>query len=252
MINHKALGWIELVVLTGLVIVYSWATYQRNFVWKDEFILWSDTAKKSSNKARPHNNLASIHIENNQMEQAIAEAIIALRLRSKYPNPFISIGEAYFQKGLFDNSLIFYQRALRIRPDYPDAYLGIGNAYVKKGEMDLAIEAYKKVVELRPDNITARINLAAAYGSKGLVGKAITLLRYALHIKPDSPDIHYNLGFAYEELAKSLGENVTSYEKEDLMNKAVEHYKEAVRMNPDDIEARERLLKLMSKQPNTH
>jgi tetratricopeptide (TPR) repeat protein len=176
------------------------------------------------------------------MEQAIAEALIALRLRSNYPNPFISIGEAYFHKGLFDNSLVFYQRALRVRPDYPDAYLGIGNAYARKYDMDLAIEAYKKVIELSPDNITALVNLAAAYGSKGLTEKATTLLRYALRIKPDSPDIHYNLGFAYEELAKSHGNNV----HEDLMNEAVKHYKEAVRINPDDIEARERLLNLMS------
>ena len=46
--------YIELAVLMGFVMVSGIVAHQRNFVWKDDFSLWSDAVKKSPNKARPH------------------------------------------------------------------------------------------------------------------------------------------------------------------------------------------------------
>ena len=34
--THKRLTYIESVVLAGLVLLFATATYQRNFVWKDD------------------------------------------------------------------------------------------------------------------------------------------------------------------------------------------------------------------------
>lgn len=104
-----ALRWIEMIVLIVIVVIYSFTTYQRNFIWKDDISLWSDCAKKSPAKARPHNNLAVAYNEKDLMEQAISEAIMALRLRQNYPNPFISLGNAYFKKGFLDMAIMSYK-----------------------------------------------------------------------------------------------------------------------------------------------
>jgi tetratricopeptide (TPR) repeat protein len=117
----------------------------------------------------------------------------------------------------------------------------MGNAYAKKDEMDLAIEAYKKAIELRPNDITTCVNLAVAYGSQGLTEQAIAELQYALTIKPDSSDIHYNLGVAYEQLAKSIEQRAKSKE---LIVKAIGEYEKTLMLNPDDIQAKERMIRL--------
>jgi tetratricopeptide (TPR) repeat protein len=242
-----AFRWIELVVLIGLVLLYGWATFQRNLIWKHDISLWLDTVEKSPAKARPHNNLAVAYNEKKLTEHAIAEAITALKLRQNYPNPFISIGDAYFEEGFFDTAINAYKNALIINSDYPDPYIGMGNAYAKKGEMNLAIDAFKKAVELCPNDVTVRINLAAAYGSKGLTEQAIKELQQALSIKPDSPDIHYNLGVAYELLAKGYELRAMSYEQKDLINKAINEYKKTLMLNPYDLQAKERIMKLRAK-----
>jgi len=256
-IDRKALSWIELAMLILLILLYGWATYQRNFIWKDDVTLWSDVVKKSPAKVRPHNNLAVSYNERKLTEQAIAEALIALRLSPNYPYSFALIGDAYFEKGLFDMAIMLYKHALSIKSDYLNpnirkyCFKGMGNAYAKKGEMNLAIKAFKKAVKLSPNDITARVNLAAVYGSMGLTGQAITELRYALTVKPDSSDTHYNLGIAYEQLAESYELRAMSQEQlagsRELIVKAITEYKKALMLNPDDIQARERMIKLRAK-----
>ncbi len=240
----KIRRYVEFIVLISLILIYGLSTYQRNFIWKDDITLWSDCAKKSPMKARPHNNLAVFYNGKNLTEQAITEAIIALKLRQNYPNPFISLGDAYLKKGSPDMAIMAYKNAISIKSDYADAYFSMGNAYAKKGEMDLAIETFKKALKLRPNDITVRVNLAVAYGSKGLTDQAIAGLQYALTIKSDSPDIHYNLGVAYEQLAISIEHGEESGE---LIVNAINEYKKTLMLNPDDFQAKERMTKLIAK-----
>jgi tetratricopeptide (TPR) repeat protein len=241
------LRWIELAVLVGLMLLYGWTTYQRNFVWGDDITLWSDCTRKSPSKHRPYNNLAVAFNEKNLPDEAISEAVIALKLRPDSPNPFVSIGTAYIEKGFFDTAVMFFKKALSIKPDYADPYVGMGNAYVKKGEMDSAINTYKKAIELNPDDINSRVNLGAAYGSKGLVARAIEEFQHTLILKPDSSDIYYNLGAAYEQLARSRDTRAVGNEQDNLIKTAIGYYEEALRINPADIQAKERMMKLRAK-----
>ncbi|NCO67219.1 MAG: hypothetical protein GW873_01485 [Nitrospirae bacterium] len=41
-LRSQLLCWIEIAAITGSVVLYGWATYQRNLVWKDDLSLWSD------------------------------------------------------------------------------------------------------------------------------------------------------------------------------------------------------------------
>ena len=52
--DMKRLIYIEFAVLVSLLLVFAVAAYQRNFVWEDDFSLWSDVVKKSTGKVMPH------------------------------------------------------------------------------------------------------------------------------------------------------------------------------------------------------
>lgn len=55
--------YIEFLIVTGLVVVFGLATYQRNLVWENNFSLWLDVVDKSVYKARPHLALGTSFME---------------------------------------------------------------------------------------------------------------------------------------------------------------------------------------------
>jgi tetratricopeptide (TPR) repeat protein len=237
--------WVELLVVIATVLIYGLVTYQRNTVWKDDISLWSDCIKKSPAKARPHNNLGVAYTEKGLIEKAIVEIKESLRLKPDFINAFISLGNAYMKIGLTDKAIYQYNEALRLKPDYGEAYVNLGNAIISKGNIEQAITCYKTSIALTPGYVPARVNLASAYGSKGMTEEAISEYKKALELKSDNPDIHYNLGVAYEQLAKSQEPRAMSYEH--FLNTAINEYKKTLMLNPYDLQARERIMKLRAK-----
>lgn len=243
--------YFDFFLLTIIVSIYGFATLQRNFVWKDDFTLWSDVVKNSPSKARPHNNLGVAYTEKGLPEKAIAEIKGALRLKPNFINAYVSLGNAYTKIGLIDMAIIQYNEAIRLKPDYGEVYVNIGNAYINKGLIDQAIVFYKKGISLKPNYLPAHVNLASAYGLKGLIEETIIEYKKALEIESNNPDIHFNLGFAYEQLAKIYEQRAINKEQlaesRGLIVKAINEYEKTLSLNPDDVQARERMLRLMTK-----
>lgn len=129
-----ALCWIELVVLTGLVLIYGWATYQRNLVWKDNLSLWSDVVKKSPDKARGYN----------------------------------EIGMYYYERQMPDKAMPFFRKSLFLDPYSGAAHNNLGLYFLTKEQIDEAIEEFKQAIQANPSNGMYHVNLGIAYWGKGL------------------------------------------------------------------------------------
>lgn len=71
-------------LVTALVLVLCFFTYQRNQLYQDRLLLWSDAVLKSPNKARPHNNLGYAYALYGDWERAIEEFRTAVRLDPDY------------------------------------------------------------------------------------------------------------------------------------------------------------------------
>ena len=69
----------------------------------------------------------------------------------------------------------------------------MGNAYNNKGEYDNAIEAYQKAIELNPKKDEAYNNMGIAYYSLGQFDEAIKALSMALHINSNKSLVYANL-----------------------------------------------------------
>jgi len=235
----------EILLIIAIVVLYSFVAYQRNFIWKDDYNLWSDCVEKSSEKARPHNNLGVACNDMGMFDKAIKEINKAIDLKPSFVNAYVSLGNAYLNKGLFDIAIKEYRNALRLKNDYAEVYVNIGNTYIKKGLIERAIESYSKALALKPDSVRARLNIASAYGLKGFAEKALIEYKALAELQPDNPDIYYNMGIAYERLAKSKeqraerrGQGVMCQEQRWLIEQAVNEYKKALKFNPDDFQAR--------------
>ena len=68
------------VVATALILVLCLFTHQRNLLYQDRVLLWSDAVAKSPDKARPHNNLGRAYALQGDWDRAIEEFRTAARL----------------------------------------------------------------------------------------------------------------------------------------------------------------------------
>jgi len=115
--------------------------------------------------------------------------------------------------------------------------LNKGNEYYRQQQYDLAEKQYKAALEKEPDNTTAQYNLAnALYQQKkwpeahGVLKK----LNKSVDDKRLKEATYYNDGVVYT--------------KEKNLDGSIEAYKAALRLNPDDQDARENLQKALSEQ----
>lgn len=133
----KQLGlnlYIEFLVLIVVVAVFGTATYQRNLVWSDDLVLWSDVVKKSPHKARGYN----------------------------------AIGMYYYERQKHDQAIPFFQQSLFLHPEHAKAHNNLGLCLLGKGRIDEAIEAFEEAIKAKPSHGMYHVNLGIAYWKKGL------------------------------------------------------------------------------------
>jgi protein O-mannosyl-transferase len=139
-----------------LISFYSVITIERNNTFQDPLTLWSDAAKKSPNKMRVHHNLGKAYFERGQIDKAMQEGEIALKLSSNLDRKenvkFVLnlLGGAYFVKGETDAALRMFQRAVEVDPNFATSYYNVSCVYATKKERDKALEYLKKAISLDP------------------------------------------------------------------------------------------------------
>jgi len=112
-----------------------------------------------------------------------------------------------------------------------------GNDKYKARDYPTAIDSYSKAAQMNPANQAAIYNLGSALYKKGDSGKAITA--YDMAVKSakqplDKSNAYYNKGVVYQN-NKRLPE-------------CIEDYKNALRINPNDEDARQNLQKALQEQ----
>ena len=150
---------ISVTALSAVIVVLSALTYSRNNVWRSDIALWQDCVGKSSQKYRPHYNLAFALSNRGQIEEAIEH----------------------------------YQQTLRIEPNYIKAHYNLANTLRKQGRAEEAIEHYLQALQINPDFVDARVNLGNALYYQGRIDEAAAHFSKALLIKPDDSRIKNNL-----------------------------------------------------------
>jgi len=104
------------IVLVILTVLYSFLTIERNKVWKNGIVLFTDIIEK-------------------------------------YPEQefgWLARGNSKYILCDFYGALADFNIAIKLKPDYPEAYSNRGIAYVKIGKFDSAIDDYNKAIELNP------------------------------------------------------------------------------------------------------
>ena len=82
----------------AMVLALCLMTFQRNALYRDPILLWSDTVEKSPHKARPHNNLGHAYALRDDWDRAIEEFRTATRLDPDYALAQKNLRDAYLHQ----------------------------------------------------------------------------------------------------------------------------------------------------------
>jgi|GEM_PF-6348716 len=141
-----------------------------------------------------------------------------------------------------DKAITFYEQALKILPPGPessDVYANLGIAYEDKGMTEKALQSFGQALKLNPNNTSAsagkeRIKQAQhqhkstltkqaiSLQEKGQIQQAIASYQNILKKFPNDAETHFNLG--------------TAYQQDNKLTLALQQYKSAASLNPDNTE----------------
>jgi len=115
------------------------------------------------------------------------------------------------------DNLTLWNKTVFTNPENSRAHDNLGFTYERAGDTEKALVEFEKSVKLQPDNFRALANLGVAYAKLGFYNKSIKTLEKSIEIRRYHKTFD-KLGLVYVELN---GEE-----------KAIESFKEAIRISP--------------------
>ncbi|MBK9255720.1 MAG: tetratricopeptide repeat protein [Saprospiraceae bacterium] len=204
------------IALGILISLYSLKTISRNFVWVNDFTLFTTDVKNSGNSAKVLNAAGGAltteafkEEDQTKKEQMLKEAIgylnKAVVIHPTYKNAYLIMGNAYYYLKEYDLAITAFDNALRLDSDFKDAATNLAvtlrDAGRKAGEveqnLDKAEKYLRRSLSLFPDDAETLRLLGVATGIKGNHVEAITYFERVVKLLPDHAPSYMNLSNAY-------------------------------------------------------
>ncbi len=212
-----------------------------------------------------------------RLDEAIAACEKAVSLKPDFYKGWTNLGWFWTVKDNTEKAIEACNKATGIKPDYNLAWINLGVAMRAAGNLDGAKDALRKAIELKGVDHEAWANLALVFSRKNDIAaaldarqKAIKILAPAEHtdsynmfikVKPGDPDTVVILGIANESrqdhdaalalykiaIDKQPGFSLALFgaamiaEAKELLDEAIDYYKQLAELNPDILEFRQRL-----------
>ena len=107
---------------------------------------------------------------------------------------YINLGNAFYDKGEYENAQIVYKRALEVEPYNAKIHCNLGYLYWGCGVIDEAIKSYEASISYDPDYAIPYNNLGVIYlDDLGRVKQAVELFEKAIEANPNYALAYYNL-----------------------------------------------------------
>jgi tetratricopeptide (TPR) repeat protein len=121
------------------------------------------------------------------------------------------------------------EKAIAIEPRLIGAYVQLGTWYsLGRHDQAKAVAVLTKAVAACPDSDELHGALASSYAANGQNAEAVRQFEESMRLGSRTPSALYNLGNSYAQLKQ--------------LDKAIESYREAVKLDPQHLEARRSLV----------
>lgn len=190
------------------------------------------------------NNLGNVLVDRERLNEAAGAYRKALKLQPEHPMLMNNLGNALQLQGENDKAVEWFEKALVQDPDYADALSNLGNAFNGLSNLEKAIESYRKAINIDPGNKEAHNGLANVLGQKKEFDEAIGLYKKVIAIDPQHKEAFTGLGNVLSQQVVNSDRAI----KQDLLNRAIASYRQAIEIDNSYIAAYLGLSKMLRKQ----
>ncbi len=142
------------------------------------------------------------------------------------PRAYLNLGLALDEQGKHYEAVQTFLKVIQTHPDYEqiaDVYNNLGATYLTLNDNQNAQRALLKALEIDPNYPRAYTNLGVMLARSGQIQAAIPHFQKAVELMPNNPEFHANLAQALQKTDPQ---------------KAAEHYRRALEIDPDYERAR--------------
>jgi len=143
------------------------------------------------------------------------------------------LGISYLESGYLLEAINAFHFSIECNPQFGEAYQALGYAYFLMGDFQQSAMALATAIEINPEAAHAHHLMGVIFTIYAMYENAIAELEQAVLMCPDNAMIHYDLGFAFEFNGGFA--------------RARESYEKALQINPDFVEAKNRLKGILNK-----
>jgi tetratricopeptide (TPR) repeat protein len=221
----------------GFTAFYSYATFQRCKVWKNELTLWTDTIEKDNSVHMAFLNRGVYHLDTKNYALAEADLAKAIELDPTYAKSYYNRGMVYQQQRKLDAAMQDYNKSIELNPNLANAFINRGNTYKDMNQFELALadyeraivldpsmlesynnkgvllqnmgnaqaalDSYSKVLQLSPNYFSALVNRAGLYSKSNQLELAMQDYTKAVAVNPNAGSAYYGRGLVYNKLAET-------------------------------------------------
>lgn len=191
-----------LVAVAGIILaVLGTITLQRNAVWKNSEVLWTDHLEDYPSSITGLTNLSVYYYRQQNFSKATDTLATLLRI---YPNDYQGnqmFGNIALLQQDYPTAIARYQRAIAANPtnhgladDLGVAYLQMGVSAFDQGDYAATLDAYIKALELIPNEPILHNNIGFTLFTIGRYEQALTAYYKALELDPFYARAWVNLG----------------------------------------------------------
>jgi len=234
----------DLVVYTigGLVlVVMSVKTFTRNFVWQDDFTLFTTDVKTQPRSAKLLNaaggalSTKAAELEDGpektkMLNEAINYLNQAVEIHPTYRNAYLLLGNSNYYLKNFKEAIQSYDQALAYDPNFKDVLTNLpivlreGGKHMgqQMGDLETALKWLLRSYNLNAQDYETCRLIGVAYGINKQNQKAIEFFQKAIALKPDLASNYTSLGTAYQAIGNE--------------EKARESYTKAIELDPKALD----------------
>lgn len=256
-----------------LVTAGGYATIERNRAYHSAVAIWRDTVSKRPNDMHARNNLGVALRRENDLDGAIEQFEEALRIEPAFAPAHFNLGTLAHMNRRYAEAIAHFAAAVQAKPDYAEARFYLADSLFNHGiqlmqqsRLPEAAARFEEVLKLEPDSAGAHNSLGLVLRKMRRYDASRAHLARAIAIKPDLAEAHLNMGALLIETGQSeagiaeiraglrlnpdpawhcyLAALLTKQGRED---EAIEHYEQALRIQPEQPEIRRRLEALQAR-----
>jgi tetratricopeptide (TPR) repeat protein len=220
-------------VVSVVLVLFSFKTFSRNAIWKDNFTLLSTDVNTNPESARIRYALGSEYViaralkidslddvqKAIDLDSGIVNLEKGVAILPSYSDAWYHLGMAYKEKKDFKNGIRCFEQARGMKEFKDiDFYIASGIAYGEDKQFEKAFADINKAISIEPTSDEAYNNLGMYQTEAGMLNEAIVSLNKSISLKAANKNALYNMG--------------NTYARGGDYNKAIECYNRAIAIDP--------------------